>query len=58
MNNLFSKYELVVVIRESSIHDLFFRYNSILVTINKLIVISTSFRSVKLFSVRTVDSLK
>ena len=41
MNNLFSEYEPVVVIRESSIHDLFFRHNSILVIINKLKVIST-----------------
>ena len=34
MNNLFSEYELVVVIGESSIHNLFFRYNLILVIIN------------------------
>ena len=58
MNNLYSEYESVVVIGESSIHDLFFRYNSILVIINKLKVISTPFRSVKLFSIRTADSLK
>ena len=41
MNNLFSEYEPVVFIGESSIHDLFFRNNSILVIINKLKVIST-----------------
>ena len=58
MNNLFSEYEPVVVIGESSIHDLFLRYNSILVIINKLKVISIPFRSVKLFSIRTADSLK
>ena len=58
MNNLFSEYEPVVVIGESSIHDLFFRHNSILVIINKLKVISTLFRSIKLFSIRTADSLK
>ena len=41
MNNLFSEYEPVVVIGESSIHDLFFRHNSISIIINKLKVIST-----------------
>ena len=46
MNNLFSKHEPVVVIGESSIHDLFFRHNSILVIVNKLKVISTPFRCV------------
>ena len=46
MNNLFSEYEPIVAIRESSIHDLFFRHNSILVIINKLTVISTPFRGV------------
>ena len=46
MNNLFSEYEPVVVIRESSIHDLFFKHNSILVIISKLKVIATPFRSV------------
>ena len=49
MNNLFSEYESVVVIGESSIHDLFFRHNLISVIINKLNVISNPFRSVKLF---------
>ena len=58
MNNLFSEYESVVVIGESSIHDLFFRHNSILVIINKLKVISTPFRSVKLFFIRTANSPK
>ena len=52
MNNLFSENEPVVVIGESSIHDLFFKYNLILVIINKLKVISTPFRCVKLFSNR------
>ena len=55
MNNLFSEYESI---GESSINDLFSSYNSILVMINKLKVISTPFRSVKLFSIRTADSLK
>ena len=55
MNNLFSKYEPVVVIGESSIHDLFFRHNSILVIINKLKVISTPLRSVKLFFIITAN---
>ena len=58
MNNLFSEYKPVVVIGESSIHNLFSRYNSILAIMNKLKVISTPFRSVKLFSIRTADSLK
>ena len=58
MNNLFSQYEPVVVIRESSIHDLFFRHNSILAIIDKLKVISTPFRSVKLFFIRTANSPK
>ena len=58
MNNLFSEYKPVVVIEESSIHDLFFRHNSILVIINKLKVISTLFRSVKLFFIRTANSPK
>ena len=58
MNNLFSEYEPVVVIGESSIHDLFFRHNSILVIINKLKVISTPFRCVKLFFIRTANSPK
>ena len=58
MNNLFSEYKPVVVTGGSSIHDLFFRYTSILVTINELKVISTPFRGVKLFSIRTADSLK
>ena len=49
MNNLFSEYEPIVVIEEISIHDLFFRHNSILVIINKLKVISIPFCSVKLF---------
>ena len=57
MNNLFSVYEPIVVTGESSIHDLFARYNSILVIINKLKVISTPFGCVKLFSIRTADSL-
>ena len=34
MNNLFSEYEPVVVIGQSSIHNLFSSYNSILVIIN------------------------
>ena len=58
MNNLFSEYEPVVVIGESSIHDLFFRNNLILFIINKLKVISTPFRSVKLFFIRTANSPK
>ena len=58
MNDLFSEYEPREVIGESSIHDLFFRHNSILVIINKLKVISTPFRGVKLFFIRTADSLK
>ena len=33
MNNLFFEYKLVVVIGESSIHNLFSSYNSILVII-------------------------
>ena len=41
MNNLFSQYKLVVVIEESSVYNLFSSYNSILVIINKLKVIST-----------------
>ena len=53
MNNLFSEYEPTVVIGESSIHELFSRYNSILFMINKLKVISTPFGCVKLFSIRT-----
>ena len=57
MNNLFSEYEPVVVIGESSIHNMFFRHNSILV-INKLKVISTPFRCVKLFFIRTANSPK
>ena len=57
MNNLFCEYELIVVIRESRIHNLCFSYNSILVVINKLKVISTPFGCVKLFSIRTADSL-
>ena len=56
MNNLFSEYEPVVVIGESSIHELFFGHNSILVIINKLKVLSTPFRSVKLFFIRTANS--
>ena len=58
MNNLFSEYELVLVIGESSIHDLFFRYNSMLVIINKLKAISNPFRGVKLFPSKTADSLE
>ena len=58
MNNLFSEYESVVVIGESSIRDLFFRHNLILVIINKLKVISTPFHSVKLFFIRTANSPK
>ena len=58
MNNLFSDYTPVVVIGESSIHDLFSSHNSILVIINKLKVISTPFHFVKLFFIRTADSLK
>ena len=58
MNNLFSEYEPVVVIGESSIHNMFFRHNLIVVIINKLNVISTPFRSVKLFFIRTANSPK
>ena len=58
MNNLFSENEPVVVIGESSIHNMFFRHNSISVIINKLKVISTPFRSVKLFFIRTANSPK
>ena len=58
MNDLFSDYKPVVVIGESSIHNLLSRYNSILVIINKLKVISTPFRCVKLFIIRTANSLK
>ena len=58
MNNLFSEYEPVVVIGESSIYNIFFRHNSILVIINKLKVMSTPFRSVKLFFIRTANSPK
>ena len=58
MNNLFSEYKPVVVIGESRIHNLFSSYNSILVTINKLKVISTPFHCIKLFFIRTADSLK
>ena len=39
MNNLFSEYEPVVVIGESSIHNMVFRHNLILFIINKLKVI-------------------
>ena len=53
MNNLFSEYEPTVVMGESSIHELFSRYNSTLFTINKLKVILTPFGCVKLFSIRT-----
>ena len=58
MNNLFSKDEPVVVIKESSIHNLFSSYNLILVIINKLKVILTPFRCVKLFFIRFADSPK
>ena len=58
MNNLFSEYEPAVVIGESSIHNMFFRHNSISVIINKLKVISTPFRSVKLFFISTANSPK
>ena len=58
MNNLFSEYQPVVVKEKSSIHDLFLWYNLILVITDKLKVMSTSFRSVKLFCIRTSDSLK
>ena len=40
INNLLLEYEPIVVIEESSIHDLFCRYESILVIINKLKMIS------------------
>ena len=56
MNNLFSEYETTVVIGESSIHNLFSRCKLILVIINKLKVISTPFRYVKLFFIRTAGS--
>ena len=55
MNNWFSKYEPILVIGESSIHELFSRYNSILFKISKLKVISTPFSCVKLFSIRTAS---
>ena len=55
MNDLFSDYEPIVVIEESSIHELFSRYISILVIINKLKMISTPFGCVKLFSIRTAS---
>ena len=58
MNNLFSEYEPVVVIGESSIHNLFSSYNSILFIINKLKVTLTPFRCVKLFFIGTADSPK
>ena len=58
MNNLFSEYKPVVVIGESSIHNMFFSYNSILFKINKLEVISTPFRCAKLFFIGTADSPK
>ena len=58
MNNLFSEYEPVVVIGESSIHNMFFRHNLISVIINKLNVISNPFRSGKLFFIRTANSPK
>ena len=58
MNNLFSEYEPVVVIGESSIRNMFFRHNLILFIINKLKVISTPFRSVNLFFIRTANSPK
>ena len=53
MNNWFSEYKWTVVIRESSIHELFFRYSSILFIINE--VISTPFGCAKLFSIRTAS---
>ena len=49
---VFGAREPAVVIAESSIHELFSRYNSILFIINKLKVISTPFSCVKLFSIR------
>ena len=55
LNNLFFEYEPTVVIEESSIHELFSRYNSILFIINKLKVISTPFGCVKLFFIRTAS---
>ena len=58
MTNLFSEYKPVAVIGESSIHNLFFSYNLILFIINKLKVISTPFRCVKLFFIGTADSPK
>ena len=56
MNNLFSEYELVVFMAESSIHDLFSRYEPILVIINKPKIISGPFRCVELFAIRTAHS--
>ena len=55
LNNLFSEYEPTVVIGESSIHELFSWYNSILFIINKLKLISTPFGCVKLFSIGTAS---
>ena len=56
VQSLFSEYEPIVVIGESSIHDLFSRYESIVVIINKLKVIKTPIRYVKLFSISTAGS--
>ena len=53
MNNLFPEYKPVVVVGESSIHDLFSKYNLILVIINKRKLISAPFRYVKRFFIRT-----
>ena len=55
LNNLSSEYEPTVVIGESSIHELFSRYNSILFIINKLKVISSPFGCAQLFSIRTAS---
>ena len=57
MNNCFFEYKPIVVIGESSAHDLFSRYESILIIINKLKMISSLFCCAKqLFFIRTADS--
>ena len=55
MNNLFSEYKAIVVIGESSVHDMFSWNKSILVILKKLKVITIPFGCVKLFSIRTAS---
>ena len=50
INNLLLEYEPIVVTGESSIHNLFCRYESILFIINKLKMVSCLFSCVKFFS--------